>query len=139
MKPEKREENENMTDSQGKKDDDGKPRMDLIPSEALFGLAQVLTFGAKKYAPRNWEKGLAFSRVFAAAQRHLWAWQRGEDLDPETGLSHLHHAACCIAFLQTYTARGQNHLDDRPNSPTRPARRKADDQPRLDTRGKECD
>ncbi len=89
----------------GVKFDDGKLRYDLIPAEAVEGLARVLTFGAKKYAPRNWEKGMSWGRVFGALMRHLWAWWRGEDKDPETGFSHLDHAACCIAFLQTYEVR----------------------------------
>jgi hypothetical protein len=97
---------------EGVKFDDDKPRYDLIPPEALEGLAKVLTFGAKKYAPRNWEKGMTWGRVFAALMRHLWAWWRGEDKDAETGLSHLDHAACCIAFLQTYEVR-HSGTDDR--------------------------
>ena len=97
----------------GVKHDHDKPRYDLIPPEALEGLAQVLTFGAEKYSDRNWEKGMRWGRVFAAVMRHLWAWWMGESLDSETGLSHLHHAACCIAFLQTYEVRKMG-ADDRP-------------------------
>lgn len=100
--------------TEGVKYDKGKARYELIPTEALQGLAEVLTFGAEKYDPRNWEKGMDWGRVFGALQRHLWAWWNGEDTDPETGMSHLHHAACCVAFLQTYEARGIGN-DDRPN------------------------
>lgn len=97
----------------GWKADDGKLPMHLLPPEFLTATAAVLDFGAKKYAPRNWEKGLAWSRVFSALQRHMWAWWGGEDKDAETGLSHLAHAACCIAFLVAYEARGTGE-DDRP-------------------------
>lgn len=97
----------------GVKFDGDKPRYDLIPPEALDGLARVLTYGAAKYAPRNWEKGMNWGRVFGAAMRHLWAWWRGEHKDPETGMSHLWHAQCCIAFLIAYEAR-QTGTDDRP-------------------------
>lgn len=38
--------------------------------------------------------------------RHMWAWWGGQDKDPETGFSHLAHAACCIAFLMAYERRG---------------------------------
>lgn len=89
----------------GVKYDHDKPRHDLIPPEAVDGLAKVLTFGAKKYNDRNWERGMEWGRVYAALQRHILAWWKREDTDPETGLSHLHHAAACIAFLQTYEAR----------------------------------
>ncbi len=91
--------------TEGVKFDAGKPRYDLYPPEALEGTTKVLTFGAVKYADRNWEKGMSWGRVFGACMRHLWAWWKGEDTDPESGLPHLDHAACCIAFLQTYSAR----------------------------------
>lgn len=99
--------------TEGRKDDGGKPRYDLIPPEWLDGPAQVLTYGAAKYAPRNWEKGMRWGRPFAALMRHLWAWWRGEKADPETGYSHLWHAACCLMFLMAYEARGIGE-DDRP-------------------------
>jgi Domain of unknown function (DUF5664) len=91
--------------SQGVKYDKDKLRYDLIPPEALDELAKVLTFGAAKYADRNWEKGMNWGRVFGAAMRHMWAWWRGEAKDPETNYSHLSHAITCIAFLLTYEKR----------------------------------
>ena len=99
----------------GKKDDGGKARMDLIPPEALFALAAVLGFGASKYAPRNWEKGMSWGRVFAALMRHMWAWWRGEKKDPETGFSHLWHALACISFLVAFEERSTG-TDDRAGS-----------------------
>jgi hypothetical protein len=92
--------------TEGVKADGEKVRIDLIPPEAIFAIAEVLTFGAKKYSDRNWEMGMSWGRVYGALMRHLWAWWRGEKLDPETNLSHLWHAGCCIAFLITYEARG---------------------------------
>lgn len=97
---------------EGVKFDGEKVRMDLLPPELLFGVADILTFGAKKYSARNWEKGMDWGRVYGALQRHLNAWWGGEKLDPETGKSHLWHAGCCIAFLITYEARGVGK-DDR--------------------------
>ena len=85
--------------------DSGKLRIELIPPEVIEGIAAVLTFGAAKYADRNWEKGMPWGRCFAAAMRHLWAWWRGQDKDPESGINHLAHALCCIAFLLTYNIR----------------------------------
>lgn len=98
--------------SSGNKADQGKPPIHLIPSEFVIGTAKVLEFGANKYAPRNWEKGMSWSRVFSALQRHLWAWNSGEDLDSETGMPHTWHAACCIAFLIAYEQRKVG-IDDR--------------------------
>lgn len=99
----------------GRKDDDGKPRMDLIPPELLYGVAAVLGYGAKKYGDRNWEKGIQFSRLFAALQRHLWAWWSREEYDLESEQHHLHHAACCLAFLIALRER-RGDLDDRASS-----------------------
>ncbi len=98
---------------EGRKDDAKKPRHDLIPPELPDAVAHVLTFGADKYGSRNWEKGMRWGRPFAALMRHMWAWWRDEKVDPESGMSHLWHAGCCIAFLIAYEARGLGH-DDRP-------------------------
>jgi len=91
--------------SEGIKHDQDKIRLELIPPELLFAVGTILTFGAKKYADRNWEKGMKWGRVFGGLMRHLWMWWWGEKGDPETGKSHLWHAACCIAFLITYEQR----------------------------------
>ncbi len=97
---------------EGKKFDQDKIRMELIPPELLEAVGTILTFGAKKYDDRNWEKGMNWSRVYGALLRHLNAWASREDTDPETGKSHLWHAGCCIAFLITYEMRGIG-TDDR--------------------------
>ena len=108
--------------AEGRKHDDGKTRLELIPPELVFAVGDILTFGAANYGDRNWEAGMAWSRVFGALMRHLWAWWGGKgpttrsfllgDLDAETGRSHLWHAGCCIAFLIAYEER-QTGTDDR--------------------------
>lgn len=103
---------------EGVKFDQDKPRPELIAPELIESLSLVLTYGAKKYADRNWEKGMNWSRPFGALMRHMWAWWRGEDKDPETGFSHLAHAACCLMFLITYETRKPT-FDDRPYSEKR--------------------
>lgn len=85
---------------EGQKFDDGKLRFDLLPEGALEEIVKVLGYGARKYAPDNWKKVPdARRRYFAAAMRHIMAWHSGEEKDPESGLSHLAHAGCCILFL----------------------------------------
>lgn len=96
--------------------DGDKVRMELIPPELLTAVGTVLTFGAEKYAARNWELGMDWSRVYGALLRHLNAWMAGEAADPETGYSHLWHAACCITFLLSFEMRGSG-TDDRPSAP----------------------
>jgi hypothetical protein len=99
-----------------RKNDGGKPAISLIPPEVLFELGKVLEFGAQKYAARNWEKGLNYDRVFSALQRHLWSWwdPTQPDVDDETGLSHLSHALCNLAFLVHFEQRNRKELDNRP-------------------------
>lgn len=92
--------------------DGGKPRVDLLPSAPLLAIAEVLGFGADKYAAHNWRKGMDYSRLIGAAYRHLMAYNDGQDKDPESGLSHLAHAGCCILFLLEQEAKGTG-TDDR--------------------------
>lgn len=98
---------------EGIKADEGKARYDLIPEGPLNEVAQVLNYGCNKYSARNWEKGLLFGRCFAAMNRHMWAFWRGEDIDPESGLMHLAHVVCNAMFLMEYSLRGTG-TDDRP-------------------------
>ena len=99
----------------GEKYDEDKLRLDLIPPEALEGLAEVLGFGAKKYANRNWEKGMDWMRIYASLQRHLLAFHKGIDVDEESGLKHLHHALTNLTFLVTYQDRDIGK-DNRPTT-----------------------
>lgn len=92
--------------------DGDKPRMDLLDRYAIEQLASVLTFGARKYAAHNWRNGLEYSRLVAAALRHIHAFNDGEDLDPESGLPHAAHAMCCLMFLLG-TMKHRPDMDDR--------------------------
>lgn len=101
--------------SEGRKDDQNKAPWHLAPWDAFGAIVKVLAFGADKYAPRNWESGMAWSRPFSALQRHMTAWWEGEGEDPETGYSHLWHAGCCIVFLIAFEMRRVG-TDDRPST-----------------------
>jgi hypothetical protein len=84
----------------GRKYDGGKLEYGLLPPFALEETVKVLTFGAQKYERGNWQKVPdSKRRYFDAMQRHVWAWQMGEELDPESGIHHLAHAMCCLMFL----------------------------------------
>ena len=97
---------------EGVKFDAGKPPMELLSTKGLREIAKVMGKGKEKYGAHNWRSGLAWTRVIGAAYRHLSSFADGEDLDPETGLSHLAHLGCCVLFLLEYI---QTHpeLDDR--------------------------
>jgi hypothetical protein len=92
--------------------DSDKLPLHLLSTEAMNQTAAVLQFGAEKYAEHNWRKGFVWSRPLSAAMRHITAFNAGEDKDPESGLSHLAHAACCIMFLLEFE-KTQKELDDR--------------------------
>lgn len=84
----------------GIKHDADKPRMDLLPFNALEEVAKVLTFGAEKYAENGWQKvDHAESRYRAALLRHYCADQRGEKYDKESGLLHAAHMATNAIFI----------------------------------------
>lgn len=115
-----------MTLTEGVKNDQEKLRWDLVPWDAVEPIVAVLNFGAVKYAADNWAKGICYRRVFAALIRHLTAWFTapllGQDgKDPESGLSHLSHAGCCLFFLLAYEQRQMKEFDDRPTRPQSPA------------------
>lgn len=78
----------------------------------LIELGKVYGYGATKYAPTNWRKGYEWSKSFSALQRHLLAFWSGEDNDPESGLSHMAHAAWHCLTLMSFAAEHRN-FDDR--------------------------
>jgi len=96
----------------GTKHDKSKVRMELLSGPALVGLSKVLTFGGIKYDDHNWRNGFKWSRLIGAAQRHLVAFMSGEDIDPESGLPHIDHLACCVMFLSEHQKVGLG-TDDR--------------------------
>ena len=97
----------------------GKPRFDLIPSDPLEDIARVLTMGADKYEKDNWRKGMPWSQCTASLMRHMNAFNRGEDLDTESGLPHMAHVAVNAMFILEFM-RTHREKDDRwkPPSPT---------------------
>ena len=101
-----------ITPKEGVKFDSGKRRVDLVPTEAINALADILTAGAAKYGTHNWRHGMDWSRVYGAAQRHMLAFWGGDDIDDESGMPHLWHALTNIAFLVSYQAMSVGR-DDR--------------------------
>lgn len=86
--------------------------MHLVPPDAIEAMAEVLDYGATKYSERNWELEAPVSVPYASLQRHLLAWWRGENSDPESNLSHLSHVIMNAAMLIRYAKNEEN--DDRP-------------------------
>jgi len=84
----------------GLKFDVGKTDYDLIPAEALEGIANVFTYGAGKYGADNWKHVTPIKRYLSAAFRHVQAWRKGEITDEESGLLHLDHAITNLIILR---------------------------------------
>jgi hypothetical protein len=88
---------------QGLKFDSEKLRWDLLPMGCMEEIVKVLTFGARKYAPNNWQlvEG-AEERYYAALLRHLSEWRKGNLIDDDSGLSHMSHILCNATFLMWF-------------------------------------
>lgn len=85
--------------------DQEKAPLGLIPPETLFQIAKVFGFGAEKYGINNWRKdgnSTSWIRTYSSIQRHLNAWLSGQDLDPESGQSHLAHATTQLMILMIH-------------------------------------
>lgn len=109
LTPEEEEEMERLitqSTSVGRKFDAGKLDYTLVPWDGLEEIVKVLEFGARKYARDNWKHVEGGDvRYLAAAFRHLIAYNTGEKVDQETGISHLAHAGCCLLFLLSLEKR----------------------------------
>ena len=102
-----------MTD-RGIHKDDGKPHLSLIDPLFIREVARALTLPtlSGKYAPHNWRNGIEVSRLLNSTMRHVNEFNDGEDTDPETGVSHLAHAACNLMFALRMM-KDRPDLDDR--------------------------
>lgn len=114
--------------SSGKKFDEGKADLSLIPYEVLEEVAKVLMHGARVYSRYNWQNGISYTRLDSAGLRHRGKFMdlhQTLDEDPSCPTcknptcdkhSKRHHLAATIVnymFLLSYELNNQKHLDDR--------------------------
>jgi len=92
--------------------DEGKSRVDLLDPDFLLAVGKVLGFGCNKYNDHNWRGGIPISKLIGSCLRHLFAVNRGEDIDSESGLPHTAHLGCDSMFLH-WTLKYRPDLDDR--------------------------
>ena len=95
--------------------DSGKARMDQIPPLAMEAISQVFGYGAKKYGEHNWARyanDWKWGQMIGSMIRHIFAWMRRENLDPESGMHHLAHAGCNVMMLLELVLTS-NGKDDR--------------------------
>ena len=88
----------------------GKGRYDLITPFGMRRLAMWYEAGSRKYADRNWEKGMPFSRYIDSAKRHIDKFIMGMDDE-----DHLSAAAWNILAIIHHEELGQTQFDDMPH------------------------
>ncbi|MEA5135373.1 hypothetical protein SDC9_103617 [bioreactor metagenome] len=93
--------------NQAAKADAGKPRLTLVPQQIIFEIARIREYGNAKYGdPENWRQ-VEVERYRDAAFRHLLAYLKDPNgVDVESGLPHLSHLACNVAFLCEMESNG---------------------------------
>ena len=96
----------------GVKNDQQKPSMASIPREAMDEMGLALGYGAKKYGDGNFRNGMSIKRQMAAAVRHIYQFLDGEDVDIESGYSHIGHGLASLA-MAAYTFKNLPQYDDR--------------------------
>ena len=103
--------NKTGRDPIGKKFDGDKPRISLIPAEAIEEMAKAFTYGANKYGAHNFKNGIAYSRLIDAALRHILAITKSEFIDSESSNSHVGHAMASLAMLAYMMAHKPENND----------------------------
>jgi len=96
----------------GAKKEIKKAQLGAIDPKALLLLAEAAGYGAEKYEQYNYLKGYPWSLSFNAMMRHALAFWNGEDLDPESGLPHMVHAAWHGLAMTSFLTR-ELGVDDR--------------------------
>lgn len=88
-----------ISKDQSAKADKGKLELSLVNPQLVKAVAEVRMYGTKKYGDsENWRK-VEPKRYVDALYRHLLAYIEGNEVDEESGLSHLSHMACNLSFL----------------------------------------
>ena len=87
---------------------EGKPKWSYVHYDSLIPMIRVLEYGALKYAPFNWKKPMPLDEILESMQRHLAALMDGEEVDEESGISHMGHIMCNAMFYN-YHSKKKNH------------------------------
>jgi hypothetical protein len=96
-----------------------KAPISTVPLPWLHSVGVAMFEGELKYGKHNFRSITVTASVYYdAAMRHLNAWYEGEDIDPDSGVSHLAKASACLAIIHDCFLR-KDIVDDRP-SPSPP-------------------
>jgi hypothetical protein len=97
--------------------DSGKARLDQLPPKAIEMVGRVFGYGAKKYGEWNWAQyadDWSDQQLVGSLLRHIFAYQRGENIDPESGHTHLAHAAANAMMLLELVANHKGRDERNP-------------------------
>lgn len=98
---------------QGRKEDGGKLRYDLVPVLAFEDQVKGLTYGATKYDDNNWRNvPEGRKRYMAAAMRHLQEYRKGNPWDDEQGIHHLSAAINNFSFIVEKDLQGWEDISE---------------------------
>jgi hypothetical protein len=102
--------NSNPKDALGIK----KAPMSTVSAPVLMEMGLAMLEGDRKYGRHNYRViGVRSSVYYDAAMRHLMAWWEGEDIDPDSGMSHVTKALSCLSVLRDAMIN-EKFTDDRP-------------------------
>ncbi len=91
-----------------------KAPISTVPGNVIAELGVAMLEGASKYGRHNYRAtGVRASVYYDAAMRHLIAWWEGEDIDPDSGVSHITKLLACMTVLRD-AMHQENWEDDRP-------------------------
>jgi len=91
-----------------------KASLSCVPAPVLLELGVAMSEGALKYGRHNYrESQIKSSTYYDAVMRHMMSWWEGEDIDPESGLSHITKAIASLVVLRDSMMYGKT-IDDRP-------------------------
>lgn len=93
---------------------EGKPRLDLIPTLFLKRLGVHFANGAKKYGDNNWQKGQPLSQYYTSAMRHMLAWYDEEEDEDHFAAAMWNNGAAMWTLEEIRAGRLPAELDDRP-------------------------
>jgi hypothetical protein len=92
----------------------GKVPFSTIPAAVMAEVGLAMLEGARKYGRHNYRvAGVRASVYYDALLRHVTSWWEGEDIDRDSGLSHIVKAIACLVVLRDSQMQ-ENWVDDRP-------------------------
>lgn len=91
---------------------EGKLPWHLVDFRALKSMVEVLEYGAKKYAEDQWKKGLSLKEIRDSFIRHMIEWNSGQEIDSESGKSHIGHMMCNLLFYEYFTKVDSSKIRD---------------------------